>query len=367
MKRNSIFVIGVIAVSIVTVFAVLQLVKTNGNNVIKTETVSVKKVDSEIMAEGQVRSQNEALLHFPITGKIVYLPFKEGDTIKQGQTIASLDSYTTQKQLASALNMYRTTRNAFDQTKDNIQNNVAKAQQVLPYDYYTKAGIGSLDTKENAMNDAVRRILDQNQANLDNSVIQVELANYAFTLSTLTSPINGILIHQDISTPFVMVTPQNTFTVIDPDAFIFRANVSENDIDFVQEGDPASVQLNRNVNDKIVGTVLKIYPDKISLPTGENVYQVDIGGAEIGSTGKYKQGGIVLIKNKYNTSIILVPSWLILSKQHIWILEQGKIMLKTIKTGETIGGNTEVLEGLNDTDKVILNPATLIKNKYPLL
>jgi len=41
--------------------------------------------------------------------------------------------------------------------------------------------------------------------------------------------------------------------------------------------------------------------------------------------------------------------------------------LKSIKTGETISGNTEVLEGLKDTDKVILNPATLIKSKYPLL
>lgn len=366
MKKNLSFVIVVIVLSVLFVFIFLQIVNTTKKYSPKTETLSLKKVASEIMADGQIRSQNEALLHFSITGKVVYLPFKEGDIIKQGQTIASLDSYTTQKQLASTLNTYRTTRNTFDQTKDNIQDNVQKAQMLLPYDYYAKAGIGGLDTKENAMNDAVKRILDQNQANLDNSVIQVELTNYAFTLSTLTSPINGVLIHQDVSTPQVMITPQNTFTVIDPDAFIFRANVSENDINFIQEGDAATIQLNGNDN-KINCTILKIYPDKISLPTGENVYQIDIGGAEIGAAGKYKQGGVVLIKNKYDTSVILVPSWLILSKQHIWILENEKIILKTIKTGETVGGNTEVLDGLSDLDKVISNPATLIKNKYPLL
>jgi len=366
MKKNISFVIGVMTLSILFVFVFLGLVNATKNWSLKTEALSVKKVDSEIMAEGQVRSQNEAVLHFSISGKVVYLPFKEGDAVKQGQTIASLDSYTTQKQLASTLNTYRVTRNAFDQTKDNIQDNVSKAQQVLPYDYYAKAGLDP-DTKENAMNDAIRRILDQNQANLDNSVIQVELANYAFTLSTLSSPISGVLIHQDITTPQVMATPQNIFTVIDPETLVFRANVSENDINFVEEGAQTTIQLNGQSAKKIIGTVLKIHPDKITLPTGENVYQVDIEGDEINKLGKYKQAGIVLIKNKYNTSVVLVPSWLVLSKQHIWVIEDHNPILKSIKTGETISGNTEVLEGLKDTDKVILNPATIIKSKYPLL
>ena len=164
-----------------------------------------------------------------------------------------------------------------------------------------------------------------------------------------------------------MATPQNTFTVIDPETLVFRANVSENDINFVEEGAQTTIQLNGQSAKKIIGTVLKIYPDKITLPTGENVYQVDIEGDEINKLGKYKQAGIVLIKNKYNTSVVLVPSWLVLSKQHIWVIEDHNPILKSIKTGETISGNTEVLEGLKDTDKVILNPATLIKSKYPLL
>lgn len=366
MKKNLSFIIGVLFFSVALVFIFLQIIGATKENILKTEMIPVKKAASEILAEGQVRSQNEAIMHFQVSGKVVYLPFREGDLIKQGQTIASLDSYVTQKQLASTLNAYRSVRNSFDQTKDNIQDNVFKAQQTNPYDYYAKAGMDS-SAKENAINDVAKRILDQNQANLDNSVIQVELANYALTLSTLTSPINGILIHQDITTPQIMATPQNTFTVIDPDTLIFKANVSENDINFVEEGSQATIQLNGQGNKKITGTVLKIYPDKITLPTGENVYQVDIGGDGINQLGKYEQGGVVLIKNKYNTSVALVPSWLILSKQYIWVLENDRPMLKIVKTGETINGSTEVLEGLEDIDKIILNPATLIKNKYPLL
>ena len=367
MKKNILFIIAALILSIISIFAILQIMNAVKKSSLTSESISLKKVASEIMADGQVRSQNEAVMHFQIAGKAVYLPFKEGDLVKQGQTVVSLDSYATQKQLEAALNTYRSVRDTFDQVQDNNKNNYLDAQQANPYplNYFNLGGIGNND-KTNAVNDMIKRIIDQNQANLDNSVIQVQLANYAFTLSTLTSPINGVLVHQDISTPQVMVTPQNTFTIIDPDLLIFRANISENDVNFVQEGNEATIQLN-GVNDKIIGTILKIYPEKITLPTGENVYQVDIEGLDIKKLGKYKQGGIVLIKNKYDTTVVLVPSWLVLSKQYIWVTENGNTKLKAIKTGETVGGNTEILDGLNDSDKIILNPSSLIKNKYPLL
>lgn len=366
MKKFTSFGIGLLVLISIYIVGFSNLNSPKKQLDSQTEAISLKRVSSEIMAEGQVRSQNEAVLHFQTGGKVVYLPFKEGDLVEQGQTIASLDSYTIQKQLTAALNTYRSVRDTFDQVQDNSKNNYLQAQQSNPYpsNYFNLGGIGGND-KTNAVNDMVKRILDQNQANLDNSVIQVELANYAFTLSTLTSPIKGILIHQDISTSQVMITPQNTFTVIDNEALVFKANVSENDINFVEEGGQATVRFN---NDRTIsGTVLKIYPDKLTLPNGENVYQVDIAGADINKYAKYKQGGIALIKNKLDTSVVLVPSWLVLSKQYIWVIKHENPVLKTIKIGETIGDNVEVLQGLENDEKVIINPQFLISNKYPLL
>ena len=42
---------------------------------------------------------NQAVLNFQMGGKLTYLPFKEGDVVSQGQTIASIDSYALQKSL----------------------------------------------------------------------------------------------------------------------------------------------------------------------------------------------------------------------------------------------------------------------------
>ena len=44
----------------------------------------------------------------------------------------------------------------------------------------------------------------------------VDLANYALQLATLTSPINGVLLHEDVNTAGVNISPVTTFIVADP-------------------------------------------------------------------------------------------------------------------------------------------------------
>lgn len=372
MKKNyfnNLIFYAVITVvfSLILVFTVVKLISIVKKDNLKTENIPVRSIDSEILAEGTVRSQNEVTLHFQTGGKLVYLPFKEGDFVASGQIIASLDQYMIQKQLEAALNSYRSTRDSFDQLQDNSENNYLNAQQSNPYplNYFNLSGIGGND-KVNAVNDMIKRLIDQSQANLDNSVIQVQLANYAFTLASINSPINGVLLHEDVNTTNQIVSPQTSFIIIDPTTLVFKANITESDINYIQIGSVANIKLN-GLQDKVIsGTVIKIYPDKISLPTGENVYQVDIQSDQIESLGKYKQGGIALIKNSLDKNLILVPSWLVLSQQYIWVTENNEAKLKKIKIGETFAGNTEVLSGLQRNDKIILNPKNLIGKHYPI-
>jgi len=326
----------------------------------------VKIIDNEILADGMVRSNNEVSLHFQVGGKVVYLPVKEGDYVKQGQIIASLDSYTLQKQLQAALNNYRINRHSFDQINENAQDNVLKAQQTLPYDYFSKAGM-DLSNKESAYNNVVKRLIDQSQANLDNSVIQVEIANYALTYSNLTSPFDGVIIHQDITTPNVIISPQHTFVIIDPKALIVKANIAESDIDCIQEGAAVTIQLNGLRDKKITGLVTKIYPDKVILPTGESVYPIDIESEELNRIAKYRQTTTVMIKNKYHHSVVLIPSWLVLAQQYVWVLDHNQPVMKKVVVGEVVGNNIQIISGLNQDDKLITDPTKVIRDKYHLL
>ena len=86
-----------------------------------------------ITANGFVTAQNRATLNFQTSGKLSYLPYKEGDTVTAGRTIARLDTYALNRQLSLALNNYRATRNTFDQTQQNSQDNVLKTQIAPTY------------------------------------------------------------------------------------------------------------------------------------------------------------------------------------------------------------------------------------------
>jgi RND family efflux transporter MFP subunit len=294
-------------------------------------------------------------LHFQAGGKLTSVPFKEGDAVRAGQTIATLDSYTIQKQLESALNSYRSTRDTFDQTQQNNSNNVIQTQQ-------SKTTFQSDNTY---LNEVAKRIVDQNQANLDNSVIQVQLANNAFQLATLTSPINGIITHLDVTQPQVNVTPATSFVVQDPTSLVFRANVSETDIDYISVGSKATVTMGSGK--QISGTVEKIFPDKVALANGESVYQVDISSTNLTQGSKLGQSGSVLIASNTQTAVKLVPTWTILNNDSVWVMEKGKATLKHVTVGKTHGGNREILDGLTDEDQVILNPETIASDHYQLL
>lgn len=352
-------ILSVILIGVVSFFS-------NARENAKTEVVKVRSVSSAILADGKIASQNEAKLQFQTGGMLTYLPFKEGDTVYKGQTIASLDPYIIQKQLQTALNNYRSTRDNFDQTQDNTQNDVLRGTQKYSLEITNRGGFSG-QPEEDIINNMIKRIVDQNQANLDNSVINVELANYALQLASLTSPIDGILIHEDATVPNINITPATSFLVIDPNVLVFRAYINEQDIDFVNVGAVATIRLNGNNEKSYTGTVVKIYPQKATSPSGMSAYQVDIESNALKIDGRYDEAGSVQIASNVVGETKLVPSWTILDNRYVWVEKDGKKILKKVRVGKNHGDFTEVLSGIDTGEKIIINPKSIAKDFYSIL
>jgi multidrug resistance efflux pump len=200
------------------------------------------------------------------------LIFVLGELIVDVQTIASLDTYALQRQLTASLNNFRSQRNSFDLTNENAQVGVAQGQQRFALENQSKSGL-NVGAEQDVINNILKHVIDTNQANLDNSVIQVELANYAVSLASIQTPINGVITHMDITSAGVNATPQTAFTIANPSALVYRANVEESDIPYIQVGSTAKITLNSNKNKQYFGTIIKIYPDKTVLPNGTSVYR----------------------------------------------------------------------------------------------
>ncbi|HUC94467.1 MAG TPA: efflux RND transporter periplasmic adaptor subunit [Candidatus Saccharimonadales bacterium] len=320
-------------------------------------TASVRFVTSTFSATGTVTAQNQATLTFQTPGKLVYLPFKEGDTVSTGQVVAQLDTYALQRSLTLALNAYRTTRDTFDQTQDNLQDNLLKSQVTPTYS-------NAVDNNT-AVNNAIQRIADQAQAGLDNSVINVELANYALQLSRLISPLRGIITHEGVTTSGINITPATTFTVADPSSMVFRANIPTQDIYYINEGGKVSIAVD-GIQNKIDGTVVKIYPSKVILLSGEAVYQVDVESDQLKKIAKLDDTGTAIIYTNAE-NVALVPAWTVLAGKYIWIDNGGTPELREVTVGKVHGNEIEITGGLSPNDKIIVDPKYIPSMKYQIL
>lgn len=365
-KFISIAIVFILVIDAV-VFFVTETQSSNSITSANSESAAVKNIDSSIIADGTITAQDQADLHFQAGGKLIALPLKEGDQVTQGQTIAQLDTYTLQQELTSALNNYKSTRDAFDQAQINQNNGTTQKVQEGQDNFYG-AGIsqyGTVPATTNYLDDVAKRIVDESQAGLDNSVINVQIANYALQMATLTSPITGIITHEDVTVAGENVTPMTTFTVSDPDTKVFRANVPASDIDFIASGMNAEVILD-GVQNKIYGTITSIYPSKMTLSDGEEVYQVDIQSDDIKNSGKLDQGGTAIIMTNAQ-NVILIPAWTVLSGKYVWVDSNGKPVLKTITVGKLHGNDIEVTNGLSKSDRVITNPNSIQSKEYKIL
>jgi len=325
-------------------------------------TMEAKKVSSVISADGAVTAQNQATLHFQIAGKLVSLPLKAGDNVSVGQTIAQLDSYALQKSLQLAANAYQITKNSTDQTNEYKQTGVLEGQQRLALDVSNRNSYQN-STEVQIIDDNVKKIVDNSLLAQNSAQIGVDLANYAVDLATLTSPLTGVVTHEDVTVSGVNVTTTTSFVVADPTSVVFRANISENDIDYVSLGAKAEIA---TAGKRMQGTVVKVFPAKVTLANGQTVYQVDIQSDDLKGI-RLDQSGTAFIMSNARDNVTLVPMWTVLHGKHVWVSNNGETILREVTVGRVHGTDIEILGGLKDGDKVITDPKSISSKKYLLL
>ncbi|HSW96925.1 MAG TPA: efflux RND transporter periplasmic adaptor subunit [Candidatus Saccharimonadales bacterium] len=365
-NKTFIFIfIGILITALGVSLATLQLVKQLHASSLQTESIAIDPISSTITAEGSIHSQNEATLSFQTGGKLTYLPFKIGDSVKQGQTIAQLDTYALQRNLQLAANAYQTAKNGNDQTQENNQGGVVEGQQRAALDASTTNSYNSI-TEAQIVTDTVKRFVNNSALAQNSAQLNVDLANDAIQLATLTAPFNGVITHEDVTAANQNVTPTTTFSLADPTNLVFKANVLPTDIDFVSIGSPATIRLDGQ-NKMYQGTVTKIYPDKTTLANGQKVYLVEIQSDALKAQIKLNQSGSVIIQSNTKSNVIMVPSWTVLNHTYLWVMEDNKPVKKQITVGKTHGTNIEITSGLKPGDKVIVNPKGIAEQEYQLL
>jgi len=313
---------------------------------VETQTIKRGDIIESLAATGTIDAQTSVDLSFPAIGKLVYLGVKKGDFVKKGQVIAVLDQRSVQKTLQDDLTDYMKQRNTFDQIKDDNQNR----------------------TPEQALNDKMKRILQNNQYDLDKAVFSVELQSLAKEQSVLTSPIDGIVTRADAQTTGLNVSPTTVFSIASPEGMVFKIDIDEADIGSVKQGQLITVTL-----DAYPEKALHVVVDAIDFAThttstGGNAYTVETTLPENNLTYRVGMGGDAEVILNQTKDVLTVPLASLIDDTYVYVLKPEGIKKQKIKMGLKNDTDAEVMSGLSEKDEVALDPVKaeqeMKKKKY---
>lgn len=282
---------------------------------------------------GTVDAKEKASMRFLAGGKVVYLGAKEGDQVRKWQTIATIDRASLAKTQEKNLNLYSKERLDWDQQLDDIEDR-------------------TIDKEET-------RTVDKNQLDLENTVIDVEIAAIAVENTVMSSPISGILVQSPTNVAGVVLAATDLFVVVNPDTLVFQALVDEADIAAVQQNQSASIELDAYPGETIDSTVSYISYQSTVDASG-TVFVIELPIQPLNGLEKYRLGmnGDASIKLTEKTGVLTIP--LIATRErdgktYVDVRADGQVFEeREITIGLETDEKVEVLGGLSESDEIVL-------------
>lgn len=305
-------IVGVVVILLAAVgFTVHQTRK--GVVTVQTGKVFREDLTSIVTASGEIKPKLYVNIGALAQAKIIRLYVKEGDRVKQGQLLASLDNIQPAADVAatqSALNASRTDAIASQAAVNTAAAdlNQAKAEhERAKLDYERSKALyeqqliakSDFDTKTAAWNTAQAQLnqanakLAQAKANLDSA--QVHIGQNAATLRRMSdvlskteyrAPFDGVITNLPVRegetvVPGIQNSPGSTLmTVADSSVITAEVKVDESDVVNVQLGQPAEVTIDAMPKVKFHGVVSEIGGNALLRSTGVSTAQTTSSGQE---------------------------------------------------------------------------------------
>lgn len=281
---------------------------------------------------GRVDAHERVGLRFAGVGKLAYIGAKQGDMVKRGQTIASLDQRTVQKQLDKALSAYQTERWVFEEEQSARPDIIA--------------------------DESLQRQADLDQFSLNRSVLDVELQYLSFDNYRISAPFDGILVSAPIEVTGVTTGATDAWEILNPDTLYFKTWVDEVDIEQVSIGQAATIVLDAYPDREYLGQVSRI--DYQTMDTVEgSVFAVEVAFTQPVSIEETRVGmnGEARLLEAEKRQVLSVPIEAIISREgqsFVEVMSNNERQEKAVSLGLENDDYAEILEGLTEDDQVIL-------------
>jgi HlyD family secretion protein len=260
-SKKKLFIFGGLGLLVVILIIVVLLGGSKENIIlVQVEKVQKRDITQTVTATGTIDPEFKVVITPEVTGEIIDLPVKEGDTVKKGQLLIKIkgDQYMAQKDRLEA---------NLKSSEANLQMRDAELHRVeLEYDRSKELhskGLASDSELEAAQTNylTAKATYEAAAANVLQSKAQLREVLDILYKTTIYSPMDGIVTQLNVElgervlgSGFTQGT--NIMTVADLNNMEAVADVDENDVVLVSIGDTANVTVDA-FGDKIFHGVVK--------------------------------------------------------------------------------------------------------------
>lgn len=258
MKRK--WIIGSLLVAVLCVPLALKLTRSETLQMVETETVASHEIKASILASGHLVYQEQVQLSPEVLGKVSAIFVKEGQQVKEGEIVLSLNDQTYKAEVAQQQAAVRQQQINIEQQQLNVKNQESQ--------YQRKAGLHQMKMLADSAVDDARYAMELAKVQLRNSreglqqaTAMLNLSNERLAKTNIRAPLTGTVTSLDIKVGETAIASQvgmvgsGLMTIANTSTMLTEVNVDETDIARIKIGQEVSIHTAAYPEVALKGTV----------------------------------------------------------------------------------------------------------------
>lgn len=331
--------------------------------------VQLLKVRQESMpdlfeAVGTVRSARSASLSAQAMGSIVSVNAHEGDTVKTGQVLVTIEDTQARAALVQS-----------ESARLGADHDLAASRSELELTQSTFNRLQTLYEKKSLSRqeyDEIRTRLESATARRDRaaaaqaqSAAAVEQSRVMLGHTRLRAPFDGVITERRVD-PGTLAMPGMTLLTLETgNLYRLEAFVDERDLKFVRLGRSVAVTIDAHGGAPLTGKISQIVPASDSASRSFMV-KIDLPSSPLLRSGffgraSFDRGALDREASDRARQAVFIPRTSVIEfgqLQSVYIVGENNIAgLRYVTLGRTVKDNVEVLSGLSEGEMLVANPA----------
>jgi RND family efflux transporter MFP subunit len=295
-------------------------------------------------AEGSVEAVRQSVISPQVAGRITQLTVKAGDAVRKDQLLARIDAQVAAQQSAASQAQVESAQAQLNVATREFE----RQQQLFSKQYISQAALDRAEAQFKATAAALR-----------GSMAQAGAASTQTSFFSIVAPFSGI-VAEVVSEAGDMAMPgKPLLTVFDPTSMRVVANLPQSKLAQLQSKNEVRLDipgLPENQR-KLIAQSVTILP---TVDPSTHTVQVRLGlpaTAVKALPGMFARAYFAVQGD--SRSRLVIPASAVIQRtelEAVYVVANGKALLRQVRSGKTTGDTVEVLSGLTAGEQVALDP-----------